>query len=239
MELLQAAGDRRGIVLDPRTKMLVMLTIVIFVIGGTGMLPESLLVMLSVFPLLLLCTAGKWIRAAAYGTVFAAAELYICFGTGQLPSAPDLLLTMCCVIITRILPGLIMGAYLFSSTTVSEFNAAMDRMHVSRKISIPLSVMFRFFPTVAEEFDSINRAMRMRDIRLGGQNVSKMFEYRMVPLLVCSVNIGSELSAAALTRGLSPDEKRTNICEIGFHVQDLIVILLMLVPYGAAVLQML
>ena len=37
---------------------------------------------------------------------------------------------------------------------------------------------------------------------------------------------GSELSAAALTRGLGTKVRRTNICKIGFHMQDLTVLLL-------------
>ena len=44
--------------------------------------------------------------------------------------------------------------------------------------------------------------------------------------MVCSVNIGSELSAAALTRGLGVGVRRTNICQIGFHLQDFAVLLL-------------
>lgn len=50
-----------------------------------------------------------------------------------------------------------------------------------------------------------------------------MLEYRVVPLMTCSVKIGEELSAAALTRGLGAPVKRTNICRIGFHVQDAVI----------------
>ena len=53
-----------------------------------------------------------------------------------------------------------------------------------------------------------------------------MVEYRLVPLMVSVVKIGDELSAAALTRGLGAPVKRTNVCQIGFHVQDMIAILL-------------
>ena len=48
-----------------------------------------------------------------------------------------------------------------------------------------------------------------------------MVEYRLVPLIVSVVKIGDELSAAALTRGLGAPGRRTNLCRIGFHVQDL------------------
>ena len=57
------------------------------------------------------------------------------------------------------LPGFIMGYYLVSTTTVSEFVAAMERMHVPEKIVIPVSVVFRFFPTVKEEYAAIRDAM--------------------------------------------------------------------------------
>lgn len=57
------------------------------------------------------------------------------------------------------------------------------------------------------------------------ENPFLMLEYRLVPLMVSVVKIGDELSAAALTRGLGAPVKRTNVCQIGFHVQDLIAIL--------------
>jgi len=109
-------------------------------------------------------------------------------------------------------------------------------MHISEKIVIPISVMFRFFPTVGEEFNSINAAMRMRGIRFGGGRAGKMLEYRLVPLLTCSAKIGEELSAAALTRGLGGEVRRTNICRIGFKIQDIIFIALCITAFAAAAL---
>ena len=113
------------------------------------------------------------------------------------------------------------GRYLIASTSVSEFIGAMERMHLTEKIVIPLSVIFRFFPTVSEEYQAIRDAMKMRGIRFGGKNPFLMVEYRLVPLIVSVVKIGDELSAAALTRGLGAPGRRTNLCRIGFHVQDL------------------
>ena len=90
-----------------------------------------------------------------------------------------------------------------------------------------MSVIFRFFPTIsAEEYQAIRDAMKMRGIRFGGKNPFLMVEYRLVPLMVSVVKIGDELSAAALTRGLGAPVKRTNVCQIGFHIQDMIAVLL-------------
>lgn len=46
---------------------------------------------------------------------------------------------------------------------------------------IPMSVIFRFFPTIGEENAAISDAMRMRGIRFGGKHPGRMLEYRLIP----------------------------------------------------------
>ena len=60
--------------------------------------------------------------------------------------------------------------------------------------------MFRFFPTIKEEYSAIRDAMRLRNVG-SWRNPTEMLEYRMVPLLTGLLSIGNELSASALTRG--------------------------------------
>ena len=98
-------------------------------------------------------------------------------------------------------------------------------------------VIFRFFPTVSEEYQAIRDAMKMRGIRFGGKNPFLMVEYRLVPLIVSVVKIGDELSAAALTRGLGAPGRRTNLCRIGFHAQDLMAALFCVACFALFLLQ--
>lgn len=51
-------------------------------------------------------------------------------------------------------------------------------------------------------------AMRMRGVRFGGGKVGAILEYRIVPMMICSVKIGEELSQAALYAGLGGPVKR-------------------------------
>ena len=37
----------------------------------------------------------------------------------------------------------------------------MERMHITEKIVIPMSVIFRFFPTISEEYQAIADAMKI------------------------------------------------------------------------------
>ena len=105
--------------------------------------------------------------------------------------------------------------------------AGMSKMHIPNKVTIPLTVMIRFFPTVFDESHAISNAMKMRGIRLFSLQTLKspftILEYRLIPLLVSLTKIGDELSVAASTRGLVPETKRTCVVPIGFHVQDAVV----------------
>lgn len=225
--ILQADIENRGLILDPRTKLLLLITMATFVLGG--MVGEKLWFLTPCFcilPLVLLISTGNYKTAFIYTVVYTAAYLSFTLLVGRTTGLTNFLILGTSGILTKIMPSLMLGIYVVSSTTVSEFTAAMQRMHVSEKLIIPLSVMFRFFPTVADEFTSINAAMRMRGISLGGGNVSRMLEYRLIPLMSCSVKIGDELSAAALTRGLGGTVKRTNVCRIGFRAVDILLILL-------------
>jgi energy-coupling factor transporter transmembrane protein EcfT len=232
-EVLSSVSDKQKINIDPRTKIIILILICTLVVGG-----ENSGIMLFIKPaltiivLFLLTSIGKW------RTVFICTLLYgICFigENFMIPLTNGLtayLLLFTCGLVARLLPGMLMGYYTVQSTTVSEFIAAMERIHLSQKLIIPLAVMFRFFPTVIEEYLSISDAMRMRGIRMGGKKAGKMLEYRLVPMMVCVVKIGEELSAASLTRGLGAPVKRTNICKIGFNIADVILIVVCAIISG-------
>lgn len=220
MELFKDTRKKRSL-LDPRTKLVVLLMIAIFVLGGAGSSEASFAVLIfSVLPFLLLLLEGRFrtfISGLAILCLGYLSEKYLVNSTTGILNSIILFITG---FFTRFIPSIMMGAYLVQTTTVSEFIGAMHKIHMPDFITIPLSVMFRFFPTIGEEFSSINNAMKMRDIKFGGKKFFKMIEYRLIPMMCCCVNIGQDLSAASLTRGLGGPEKRTNICKIGLRFLD-------------------
>ncbi|MFR9215464.1 MAG: energy-coupling factor transporter transmembrane component T [Ruthenibacterium sp.] len=234
---LLASKKETGLVLDPRTKLAALVTIAIFILGGSY---ESVLqyyiLALAAIPLLLLLSARRWKQAGLYILVFGGSLCLQMFGLPHLSGAANFAAVACVGLLLRFSPGIVMGYFTVSTTTVSEFVAAMEKLHCPRQVTIPLSVMFRFFPTVAEEWRAIGDAMRMRGIRLGGAKAASILEYRLVPMMICCVKIGEELSAAALTRGLGGPVKRTNICKIGFHAQDILLLTVCLGAFAAQAL---
>ena len=219
-------GSKKGIQLDPRTKLLLLLTIttLMFSTSNEGIM-NLVKPLLSLVPFILILSERRFQTAAKYLILYAA-----CFALERVAliwasGLPSFVLLAVTSIMTRFAPGIMMGAYLIASTSVSEFIGAMERMHLTEKIVIPLSVIFRFFPTVSEEYQAIRDAMKMRGITTL-RSPMKMLEYRVVPLMMSIAKIGEELSAAALTRGLGAPQKRTNICKIGFGPLDIFFFLL-------------
>ena len=217
--------------LDPRTKLLLLFTSSVFVVGNAGEAWMSVFYWILVFlPVALLFAEKEW------KTGLVAIMIYIGSYYAQLALQHDLttlqsVLALMLYIITKILPTVILARYIVKTTRVSEFLTAMNRMRVTDKITIPISVIFRFFPTVVEEARAINDAMRMRGIEMGAKKAAETVEYRMVPLIASCSIIGEELSAAAMTRGLEVGKKRSCIWNIRFGFLDILIISLCVICF--------
>jgi len=225
---LASGSERRWLSLDPRTKLVILtvITSVMFKYNITG--PFLGIVAL---PCILLLSNRQYKLGITYALLLSAA-IYVKMVPPIGPLNPLLngLFVLLVGFVLRLCPLFMMATYLMSSTTVSEFIASVERMHISKKFVIPLCVMFRFLPTIREESGHIGNAMRMRDVRFGTQhfrrNPACLLEYRIVPLLTSIVKIGDELSASALTRGLGDPAKRTSIAQIGFRPIDIVFLLI-------------
>ena len=213
----------RGLYLDPRTKVLVMLvlaTLIFFV--HKNLILNSILVFIPIF---LLISDKRYRPAFIYGGLFVIAIFVKIYGGKfEFPYLISMILGLIVELIFRFFPVFMFGYYIIKSTKPNEFISAMNLWHVPEAFIIPVSVVFRFVPTLAEENKSISNAMRMREIRFGTKkflkNPSMILEYRLIPLMMSVAKIGEELSAAALSRGLGGLKKRTCMVELRFGIWD-------------------
>ncbi len=224
-----SVGEGQVIIrLDPRTKIYILLvfSLVTFSASFEG-IDGIIKIIFACFSFLMLLNVRKPRIAVAYAVLYVAAY-YGDFLLRFVPasSVPGVLIRIFIPVILRMTPGIIVAWSFLLTTKVSEFIAGMERLHITQKIIIPFAVIFRFFPTLTDEYHSIQDAMKMRRIGIRKGPVA-MLEYRLVPLIVSVVKIGDELSAAAVTRGLGGDSKRTNYCRIGFRSWDVALFLFM------------
>src|SRR5699024_10827579 len=138
---------------DPRTKIFLTVTVsTITMAGGTGGIMNVIRPCLVALPVILLLLSQRWKAAIRFSVTYMVLYGLEIAVIPMLTGIWNFILNAASGIYTHMLPGFVMGYYLISTTTVSEFVAAMERLRVSQKIVIPISVVFRFFPTVKEEY---------------------------------------------------------------------------------------
>ncbi|MDO4900747.1 energy-coupling factor transporter transmembrane component T [Actinomyces sp.] len=233
MQLLAQSPATGRLRVDPRTKLLLVCVINVAALTRVD-LTASLVAFICAA--LLLATARSWRMLGALALLFA-----VCRTTRLLASEvfdDPVWHTLGAVgfFLGNYLPAVAIGAYLVSTTTPSELIEALRRLHAPEALVIPMSVMLRFFPTLAEEMTAVVQAARLRRLHSGRwgflREPVRAIEHIMVPLLVSSTRIGDELAASALTRGLGGSRRRTSIIQLGFGTGDLLGLTMAVVIMG-------
>ena len=205
--------EKREVKFDLRTKFMLILVVNLFLLLSHSLIFELVLV----FGCLLLITIDGQAKSAFHFLIV----FLIMLGIDQLLT-PYIngfyftLVSFITVALRKFLPCFILGKWILTKTEVSEFVAVMWKLRLPQTAIIPLSVVFRYFPTIKEEWASIRAAMKMRGIHVS-------LEHIMVPLLMSAVNVSEELSAAALCRGLDSPEPHTSLVQVRFRFSDVLV----------------
>ena len=205
--------EKREVKFDLRTKFMLILVVNLFLLLSHSVIFELVLI----FGCLLLITIDGQAKSAFHFLIV----FLIMLGIDQLltPYINGFFFTLVSFItvaLRKFLPCFILGKWILTKTEVSEFVAVMWKLRLPQTAIIPLSVVFRYFPTIEEEWASIRAAMKMRGIHVS-------LEHIMVPLLMSAVNVSEELSAAALCRGLDSPEPHTSLVQVRFRFSDVLV----------------
>jgi energy-coupling factor transport system permease protein len=229
MELLATQASRAFVPLDPRTRLAVMVasSLVAFRFAP---LPLEAGVMLVI--MLLFVNERRFASTCAIAAVYAALVVFDLFVTPHLHGTAAALLFGIVRCARLFMPLCLCGNLLIRGTTVSQFICALRRMHLPTRLVIPLSVMFRFIPTIKEEWDCIRAAMRFKGIEISAVRVLRSplqtLEYALVPLIMSTAVIANELAAASLSRGLDSETERTCVVEVRLSAADYLLLALCL-----------
>ena len=130
--------NRRGIRLDPRTKLILLLTVttLMFSTSNEGIM-NFIKPVLSLIPFVLILSERRFKTAGKYLFLYLACFVLERIALTTLSGLLSFVVLAITSIMTRFAPGIMTGAYLLSSTSVSEFIGSMERMHLTEKIIIP------------------------------------------------------------------------------------------------------
>ncbi|WP_045517834.1 energy-coupling factor transporter transmembrane component T [Clostridium sporogenes] len=223
-------GEKGVLKIDPRTKIILMIlgNVAIF-LAFSIQIKISLIIFYLIFGFL--CGAYKSPIKISLGYFGLILVEYL--GGKYLRGTLALMIVTFSQFIKMILPCALLASIMISTTKVSEFMGALNKMKVSKKVIIPLTVMIRYFPVVFEDWKNIKDSMRMRDVSptfLGFlKNPSDTIECIYVPMLMSASKVSDELSAAAITRAIENPNPRTCMVKMKMKFCDYLSISLMVI----------
>lgn len=214
-----------GYTYDLRTKLALLIGANILIFIGSGILYESFLTLLC----LMVIMSNGYLKSALKYILFFAVSVVVETTVVNLDIHFFVNLILFVVaIIRRFLPCIIIGKWTLSSTSSSLAVATLQKMRLQKDVLIMISVIFRCFPTIKDEWSHINMAMKTRGISFSFYNLvhrpTATIEYFFVPLFVSVIEIGDELSQSAIVRGLDAPVIKTSRHIIKMKIGDYMIL---------------
>lgn len=207
--------------LDPRAKLFLILLCVLSAVFAPNLYFQFVLVTLIA---LLAALSGKW-RYALRGIIaYALICVFTVWCMGMLTGTWRTMFVAFLGLVHKVYACGMLAGLVISTTKVGEFLSAMARLHIPKKLTIPIAVMLRYLPTIREDWHYIKDAMRLRDVSptlLGFLKAPAMtINCIYVPLLTAASKAADELSIASVTRGIKSPKPRTCLVKIQMQAAD-------------------
>lgn len=217
--------------LDPRIKLLfLVVTGVISFFAGN---PAFLICLF--LPGAILFLHEKWYGQAIRLSVSFAVMITVQIALLHVPTANALTMILGVILFygLRLFPIGMLFHWLVETTTISEWMKSMELMRMPKGFIITTATLLRYAPSISQEFYYIKNTMKMRGIGMSVKNFLtkpiSMMEYCLTPLLLRSVKIAEDLSAAAMTRGIENPDKRESYFTVYIGEKDVLAVIF----YGA------
>ena len=222
--------------LDPRTKLCLILLCVLSAMFAPNLQFQFALVALIG---LLAALSGKWRYALRGILAYALICAFTVWCMGVLTGTWRTMFVAFLGLVHKVYACGMLAGLVIATTKVGEFLSAMARLHVPKKLTIPIAVMLRYLPTIREDWHYIKDAMRLRDVsptffgflKTPAMTVNCIY----VPLLTAASKAADELSIASVTRGIENPKPRTCLVKIQMRSADLLTMALFTVFLAAEI----
>lgn len=207
--------------LDPRTKLFLILLCVLCAVFAPNLYFQFALVALVG---LLAAFCGKWQYAIRGILVYVLICIFTVWSMSVMTGTWRTMFVAFLGLVHKVYACGMLAGLVISTTKVNEFLSAMARLHMPKKLTIPIAVMLRYLPTIREDWHFIKDAMRLRDVSptfLGFLKAPAMtVNCIYVPLLTAASKAADELSIASVTRGIENPRARTCLITIKMRILD-------------------
>lgn len=223
---------------DPRTKLIiVLLTTLIFILNISFMIEIIFVIFLSC----LLMLNGNHKLGVIYLVIFGLLILCNLTVFSEINDSWSILGSFLLIGGRRILPTLMAATFAMTNTHIGEWVASLQKLRLPFNLILPLVIVFRYFPTLLNNTKAIFKALKFRGLITNKFELIlhpiKGLEYILVPILVSTDTIATELSSVVFIRGMGNQMPHTSIYANRFQWLDwLVIVVSVLLMIGGIVL---
>lgn len=209
--------------LDPRTVLGIVCIFIFLGLAVNKPFPSHVL--------LIVCNFYLWdVRAYRESILYSGMYIVIAvsmFYIHYIPnSAIALMIVSLSYFIQKFVIAIMMIVFLKKKTSMPYIISAMQTMKFPNIIAIPLIVVFRYLPSLKEDYGCLKDSLKIRGISTSGfrflLHPVRSMELIIVPILFRSLRIAEELSTSVLLRGIENYKNRTNIYPLKFTKTDFV-----------------
>ena len=219
--------ENKTAVFDMRTLLFLdMLIMVFMLISGKPEVTLSSFIVAAAVPVITGLYGALVCYAILFAVLFSYYQLIFHLKLPVFQSAFFSVIGILAFIVQRIIPFMLLGTVIKKQKNISEITMALERMRLPRGIILSIAVMFRYFPSIKDDFFIIIDSMKLKGLytskRSAMLHLIKTMEFIIVPMLFKSLRTAEELSCAALIKGIENTGKKTSYFDVRLRSVDLI-----------------
>ena len=219
--------ENKTAVFDVRTLLLLDILIMVFMlISGKPEVTLSSFIVAAAVPVITGLYGALVCYAILFAVLFSYYQLIFHLKLPVFQSAFFSVIGILAFIVQRIIPFMLMGTVIKKQKNISEITMALERMRLPRGIILSIAVMFRYFPSIKDDFFIIIDSMKLKGLYTSKYSAMlhpiRTMEFIIVPMLFKSLRTAEELSCAALIKGIENTGKKTSYFDVRLRSVDLI-----------------
>ena len=219
--------ENKTTVFDVRTLLLLDILIMIFMlISGKAEVTLCSFIIAAAVPVITGLYGVLLCYTVLFAGLFSYYQLILHVHVPVFQSAVFSVIGIVAFIVQRIIPFMLLGTVIKKQKNISEITMALECMRLPRGIILSIAVMFRYFPSIKDDFFIIIDSMKLKGLYTSKRSAMlhpiRTMEFIIVPMLFKSLKTAEELSCAALVKGIENTGKKTSYFDVRIRSVDLI-----------------
>lgn len=211
--------------LDPRTKIIILLSCTIGVLYSSNLYVLVCLLSLSILLMIISKPSLKMVFFTLFFlSIFSSITTIIIYYTSSSINPYLLFLIVECRFVTTF------ALFIWFLRTVEPYELAVtfEKMFVPAKLTWFITMMYQFIPTVMKEANEINEIRKLKGLTAKKWQLKRQF-YNMrktlKPLITGSINRGIDLAESVVLKGFKPRRRKFYVYNIRIRIIDIFVVI--------------